>query len=137
MLQLMDANDQINRLEAELQKTTKKTVAWLHRAERYKAERYMKFAPLLDQIPSIPPPRTIEWGILARQLEFWAGVVVFIMLLALVYTVGKYLGNDAPAVSFSPSPPFIYLSDYHPPSLHPPSLPIDDHLLIQFFFFFW
>lgn len=125
MLQLMDANDQINRLEAELQKTKKKTVTWLHRAEKFKAERYRRFAPLLDQVPSIPPPRAIEWGILARQFEFWVGVVVFIMLLAVVYAVGKFLGNNAPAVSFPSPPPRqipSYLFDYHPPFL--PSLRI-------------
>lgn len=127
MLQLMDAHDQIHRLETELQKTKMKTVSWLHRAEKYKAERYKKFAPLLDQMPYIPPPRAIEWGILARQLEFWAGVVVFIMLLAAFYAVGSYLGNDAPAVSYPPPlltfpPPFIILVQFPTPIL--PSLPI-------------
>lgn len=136
MLQLMDANDQINRLEAELQKSKKKTVAWLHRAEKFKAERYRSFAPLLDQIPTIPPPRAIEWGILARQFEFWIGVVAFIMLLAVVYAVGQYLGNDAPAVSFSSPPQFHYTCSITTPH---PAIPIpiykqDDNLLTQRFF---
>ncbi len=142
MLQLMDANDQIHRLEAELQKTKMKAVSWLHRAEKYKAERYKKFAPLLDQTPYFPPPRAIEWGILARQLEFWAGVVVFIMLLAAVYAVGSYLGNDAPAVSLPP-PPYLSPTFHHTCSIsnpHPlfPTYKQDDNLLTQkiFFFFF-
>lgn len=100
MLQLMDANDYIDRLEAELEETKNKTVSWVHRAERYKAERYKAFAPLIDQISF--PARAIEWGILARQLEFWCGIVALIILLAAIYAVGKYLGNAAPAaVSFS------------------------------------
>lgn len=117
MLQLMDANEKINRLEAELQMTKNNNVIWLRRAEKFKAERYMRFAPLLDQIPTIPPPRAIEWGILARQVEFWVGVVVFIMLLAAIYAVGRYLGNYAPAVSFLPSlsPNFIILVQLSPP----------------------
>lgn len=102
MLELMDANDYIHRLEAELEKTKKKNVSWVHRAEKYKAERYEKFAPFIDQISSTPP-RAVEWGILARQLEFWAGVVALILLIAAVYAVGKYLGNAAPAVSSPPS----------------------------------
>lgn len=117
MLPLMDANEQIKRFEAELQMTKNNAVTWLRRAEKFIAERYMRYAPLLDQIPTIPPPRAIEWGILARQVEFWVGVVVFIMLLAAVYAVGKYLGKDAPAVSFpsSLSPNLITLVQLSPP----------------------
>lgn len=100
MLQLMDASEHINRLEAELQRleaeleeARKETVTWVHRAETFKAERYQEFAHLIDlapRPPPPPPPRAIEWGIL----------VGLVTLLAAVYAVGRNLGEQAPAVSF-------------------------------------
>lgn len=68
MLQLMVADDYIIQVEADFEETKKKTVSWLHRAEKCGAERYKEFAPLIDKNSS-PPPRATEWGILSRQLE--------------------------------------------------------------------
>ena len=105
MLQLMDANEHINRLEAKLERVEaeveearKKTVTWIHRAEKFKAERYQEYAHLIDPIP--PPPHAIEWGTLVRQPEFWGGVVGLVTLLAAVYATSRYMGDKAPAVSF-------------------------------------
>ena len=108
MLDLMDARHHIEglvakleRLEAELEESKRETVSWMQRAEKYKGERYQAFAHTIDSVTP-PPPRAIEWGILARQPEFWAGVVGVVSLLAAVYAAGKYLGENAPAVSLFP-----------------------------------
>ena len=107
-LDLMDARHhieglvaKITRLEEELEESKRETVSWVQRAEKFKGERYRAFAHTIDPVTP-PPPRAVEWGILAKQPEFWAGVVGVVSLLAAVYAVGRYLGNDAPAVSFLP-----------------------------------
>lgn len=108
MLELMDARHQIDglvtkshRAEIELEENKRKTVSWVRRAEKFKAERYEAFAHTIDPVTP-PAPRAIEWGILARKPEFWAGVVGIVSLLAAMYAVGRYLGDNAPAVSFFP-----------------------------------
>ena len=70
----------------------------MHRAEKFKAERYEAFSHTIDPIPPYPP-RAIEWGILVRQPEFWASVVGLVTLLTAGYAAGKYLGDGAPSVS--------------------------------------
>lgn len=106
MLDLMDARRHIEgleaklgRLEEELEENKRETVSWVHRAEKFKAERYQDFSHTIDPIPP-PPSRAIEWGTLVRQPEFWAGTVGLVALLAGGYAAGRYLGNSAPAVSF-------------------------------------
>ena len=106
MLDLMDARLHINsleakleRLEEDLEEAKRETVSWVHRAEKFKAERYEAFSHTIDPIPP-PSPRAIEWRILVRQLEFWAGAVGLVTLLAAVYAAGRYLGDGAPSVSF-------------------------------------
>lgn len=107
MLDLMDARHHIEglvakiaRLEEELEENKKETVSWIQRAEQFKGERYQAFAQTIDPFPPAPP-RAIEWGVLARQPEFWAGVVGVVSLLAAVYAAGRYQGGNAPAVSFA------------------------------------
>ena len=85
MLELMDARLHIDgleakleRLEEELEEIRRETVSWVHRAEKFKAERYQAFAHTIGPVappPPPPPPRAVEWGILVRQPEFWAGAV--------------------------------------------------------------
>ena len=108
MLDLMDARHHIEglvakiaRLEEELEENKRETVSWVQRAEQFRGERYQAFARTIDPV-SPPPPRAVEWGTLARQPEFWAGVVGVVSLLAAVYAAGRYLGDNAPAVSFFP-----------------------------------
>ncbi len=108
MLELMDARHQIDglvtkihRVEVELEENKRMTVSWVRRAEKFKAERYEAFAHTIDPVTP-PPPRAIEWRILARQPEFWAGVVGMVSLLAAIYAVGRYLCDNAPVVSFFP-----------------------------------
>ena len=108
LLDLMDARHHIEglvakiaRLEEELEESKRETVSWVQRAEKFKGERYRAFAHTIDPVTP-PPPRAVEWGILAKQPEFWAGVVGVVSLLAAVYAAGRYIGNDAPAVSFLP-----------------------------------
>ncbi len=108
MLDLMDARHHIEglvakiaRLEEELEENKRETVSWVQRAEQFRGERYQAFARTIDPV-SPPPPRAVEWGTLARQPEFWAGVVGVVSLLAAVYAAGRYLGDNAPAVSFLP-----------------------------------
>ena len=108
MLDLMDARLHINgleakleRLEEELEEKNRETVSWVRRAEQFKAERYQAFSHTIDPVPT-PPPRAIEWGMLVRQPEFWAGAVGLMTLLAAVYAAGRYLSDGAPVVSFLP-----------------------------------
>ncbi len=108
MLDLMDARHHIEglvakiaRLEDELEESTRETVSWVQRAEKFRGERYQAFADTIDPVTP-PPPRAIEWGILAKQPEFWAGVVGVVSLLTAVYAAGRYLGDNAPAVGFLP-----------------------------------
>lgn len=108
MLELMNARHkidglvtQLHRVQLELEENKRNTVLWVRRAEKFKAERYEAFAHTID--PVTPSPHlTIEWGILARQPEFWAGVFGMVSLLGVMYTVGWYLDNNALAVSFLP-----------------------------------
>lgn len=112
MLDLMDARlhikgleAKLERLEEELEETKRETVSWVHRAEKFKAERYQAFSHTIDPTPPPPPPsapRAIEWGALVRQPEFWAGAVGLVTLLAAVYVAGRYQGDGAPTVSFVP-----------------------------------
>ena len=81
MLDLMDARHHIEglvakiaRLEEELEESKRETVSWAQRAEKFKGERYRAFAHTIDPVTR-PSPRAIEWGILAKQPEFWAGVL--------------------------------------------------------------
>ncbi len=82
IVQLMDASEYISRLEAELQRlegeleeARKEMVTWVHWAETFKAERYV------------------------RQPEFWGGVVGLVTLFTAVYAVDMNLGDQAAAVS--------------------------------------
>lgn len=104
MLDFMDARHHVEGLvakiaclEEELEDSKRETVLWVQRVEKFKSERYRAFAHTID--PVTPPPRAVEWGILARQPEFWAGVVGVVSLLATVYAAGRYVGDNAPAVS--------------------------------------
>ena len=108
MLDLMDAMLHINalktkleRLKEDLEEQNRETVSWVRRAEQFKAERYQAFSHTIDPV-SPPPPRAIEWGMLLRQPEFWAGAVGLMTLLAAVYAAGRYLSEGTPAVSFLP-----------------------------------
>ena len=109
MLELMDARHQIDglvtkihRVEVELEENKRKTVSWVRRAEKFKAERYEAFAHTIDPVTP-PPPRAIEWRILARQPEFWAGVVRMVSLLAAIYAVGRLPGWQCSGGKFFPS----------------------------------
>lgn len=107
MFQLMEGRHQIEELltkldhfEVKLEESKRETVLWVRRAEKFKAERYEAFAHTIDTVTP-PPPRAIEWGTLARQTKFWAVFVGMESLLAAMYAAGSYLGDNAPAVSFS------------------------------------
>lgn len=91
---------EVEQLSAELEEARKETIMWIHPAETFKAERYQEYAHLIDPIPLLPPPRAIEWGTLVRQSEFWGGVVGLMTLLVAIYATGRYMGDQAPAVSF-------------------------------------
>lgn len=106
---LMDARLLINGLEAKLERLEEKLeegkreiISWIHRAEKFKAERYQAFSYTIDPVTP-PPPHAIEWGILVRKPEVWAGVVGLVTLLAAMYAAGRYQGDDSPAVSSLPS----------------------------------
>lgn len=58
MMQLMDASEHTNRLEAEHEEARKEAVTWIQRVEKFKAEWYQHYACLIDAIP--PPPRPTE-----------------------------------------------------------------------------
>lgn len=107
MFQLMEGRHQIEELvtklehfEVELEESKRETVLWVRRAEKFKAERYEAFANTIDSVTP-PPSRAIEWGTLAPQTKFWAVFVGIVSLLAAIYAAGSYLGDNAPAVSFS------------------------------------
>lgn len=91
---------EVEQLSAELEEARKETIMWIHPAETFKAERFQEYAHLIDPIPLLPPPRAIEWGNLVRQSEFWSGVVGLMTLLVAIYATGRYMGDQAPAVSF-------------------------------------
>lgn len=97
MLDLMDVRLHSNGLEENLKEAKGETVSWVHRAKKFKAERYQAFSHTIDPIP---PPHAIKWGILVWQLEFGAGAVGLVTLLAAVYAAGRYLGDGALSVNF-------------------------------------